>query len=128
MLDKLVEDEIGRWKRRKKSSRVMSLLFPVKPAPAAVGSARILATDLNMNMYGSELIHQVAESAHMSDKVIKSLDEKSISFLDSMISSFFESRHIWPNEYMRHLSMVIHTNGDHGNIIIDWPGCQLYPG
>jgi cytidylate kinase len=54
----------------------------------------------------------------MSEKVIKSLDEKSISFFDSLISSFFEARHIWPNEYIRHLSMVMHTNAKHGNIII----------
>jgi len=60
----------------------------------------------------------VAESAHVSDKVIKSLDEKSISLFDSLISSFFESRHIWPNEYIRRLSMVMHADAQHGNIII----------
>jgi cytidylate kinase len=71
-----------------------------------------------MILVGSELIHKVAESAHMSDKVIKSLDEKSISFLDSLISSFFAARHIWPNEYLRHLSLVMHANAKHGNMIM----------
>jgi len=54
----------------------------------------------------------------MSDKVIKSMDEKSISFIDSVISSFFAARHIWPNEYLRHLSLVMHANAKHGNVIM----------
>jgi cytidylate kinase len=117
-LDKLVEDEVVRWKREKKGLPGYVITLSSEAGSGGGWIARILATELSMTLIGSELIHAVAESAHISDKVIKSLDEKSISFLDSMISSFFESRHIWPNEYMRHLSLVMHANAKHGNVIL----------
>jgi len=117
-VDKLVEDQVVRWQQEKKEKPGLTITLSSEAGAGGGWVARILATELQMNIVGSELIHKVAESAHMSEKVIKSLDEKSISFFDSLISSFFESRHIWPNEYIRHLSMVMHTNAKHGNIII----------
>jgi len=117
-VDKLVEDQVMRWQKEKKEKRGHVITLSSEAGASGGWVARILATELQMNIVGSELIHKVAESAHMSDKVIKSLDEKSISLFDSLISSFFEARHIWPNEYLRHLSMVMHTNAQHGNIII----------
>jgi cytidylate kinase len=127
-LDKLVENEIGRWKKEKREQPGHVITLSSEAGAGGGSISRILATELNINLYGSELIHLVAESAHMSDKVIKSLDEKNISFLESMISSFFESRHIWPNEYMRHLSLVIHTLATHGNIILIGRGANFILG
>ncbi len=117
-VDKLVEDQVLRWEKEKTEKPGHVITLSSETGGGGGWIARILATDLKMNIVGSELIHKVAESAHMSDKVIKSLDEKSISLFDSLISSFFEARHIWPNEYLRHLSMVMHTNAEHGNVII----------
>ena len=117
-VDKLVEDQVIRWQTEKKEKPGFVITLSSEAGAGGGWVARILATELQMNIVGSELIHKVAESAHMSEKVIKSLDEKRISFFDSLISSFFESRHIWPNEYIRHLSLVMHTNASHGNIII----------
>ncbi|MBP7341826.1 MAG: cytidylate kinase-like family protein [Smithellaceae bacterium] len=117
-VDKLVEDQVMRWQKEKKDKPGPVITLSSEAGAGGGWVARILATDLSMTLVGSELIHAVAESAHVSDKVIKSLDEKSISLFDSLISSFFESRHIWPNEYIRRLSMVMHADAQHGNIII----------
>jgi cytidylate kinase len=117
-VDQLVEDQVARWQKEKKEKPGQIITLSSEAGAGGGLVARILATELKMNIIGSDLIHKVAESAHMSDKVIKSLDQKSISLFDSLISSFFESHHIWPNEYIRHLSMVMHTNAEHGNVII----------
>jgi len=117
-VDKLVEEQVIRWQKEAKEKPGQVITLSSETGAGGGRIARILATELKMNIVGSELIHKVAESAHMSDKVIKSLDEKSISLFDSLISSFFEARHIWPNEYLRHLSMVMHTTAEHGNVII----------
>ena len=117
-VDKLVEDQVGRWQKDKKEQPGHVITLSSEAGAGGGWVARIVGTQLNMNVFGSELIHKVAESAHMSDKVIKSMDEKSISFLDSVISSFFAARHIWPNEYLRHLSLVMHANAKHGNVIL----------
>lgn len=117
-VDILVDDQIMRWQKEKKEKPGHVITLSSETGAGGGRIARVLATELQMNIVGSDLIQKVAESAHMSDKVIKSLDEKSISLFDSLISSFFEARHIWPNEYIRHLSLVMHTNAEHGNIII----------
>lgn len=115
---KLVDEQVARWRKDTKEKPGYVITLSSEAGAGGGWIARILATELSMLLVGSELIHAVAESAHMSEKVIKSLDEKSISFLDSMISSFFAARHIWPNEYLRHLSLVMHTNARHGNMVI----------
>jgi cytidylate kinase len=117
-VNNLVDEQVDRWQKQKKGKTGQVITLSSEAGSGGGWIARILATELSMILVGSELIHAVAESAHMSDKVIKSLDEKSISFLDSMITSFFAARHIWPNEYLRHLSLVMHTNAEHGNFII----------
>ena len=71
-----------------------------------------------MDLIGGGIISKVAESAKMSTKVVQTLDEKAISTLDSWIDSLFVSRHLWPDVYLRHLTKVIMTIGEHGNTII----------
>ncbi|MGV8057525.1 MAG: AAA family ATPase [Smithellaceae bacterium] len=127
-INKLVEEQIVRWHTERKEQPGHVITISREAGAGAGWIARIVAESLGMNLVGSELIHQVAESAHMSDKVIKSLDEKSISVLDSVISSFFESRHIWPNEYLRHLSLVIHTLAKHGSVILLGRGANFILG
>jgi cytidylate kinase len=114
----LVDQQVDMWQKQRKGKPSYVITLSSEAGAGGGWIARILATELGMTLVGSELIHKVAESSHMSDKVIKSLDEKSISFLDSLISSFFAARHIWPNEYIRHLSLVMHTNAKHGNMIM----------
>jgi cytidylate kinase len=127
-LGKLVEDEVGRWQKEKKGQQGYVITLSSLAGAGGGSIGRILATDLNIRLLGSELIQQVAESAHVSDKVIQSLDQKSISVLDNVIRSFFETRHIGPTEYIRHLSMVIHTLAQHGNVILIGRGANFILG
>jgi cytidylate kinase len=126
-ITKMVEEHIERWSKEYKR-RPTNITISREAGAGAGWIARIVAASLGMDLIGSEMIHQVAQSAHMSEKVIKSLDEKSISLLDSVISSFFENRHIWPNEYMRHLSIVIHATANYGNAIMIGRGANLVLG
>lgn len=87
--------------------------------------ARRLAAELGMDLIGAEIIQQVAERARTSEKVIASLDEKQVSQMDSWIDSMFQTRHLWPDEYLRHLTQVIGTIGKQGNAIIVGRGAQF---
>jgi cytidylate kinase len=60
----------------------------------------------------------------MSTKVIESLDEKELSRRDDWLSSLFETRHLWVDSYLRHLTKVIGTFGRQGNVIIVGRGAQ----
>jgi len=76
-VDILVDDQIMRWQKEKKEKPGHVITLSSETGAGGGRVARVLATELCMNIVGSDLIQKVAESAHMSDKVIKSLDEKS---------------------------------------------------
>ncbi len=80
--------------------------------------ANRLSSALKMDVMDNEIIEYVAESANISKKVIESLDEKEVSRRDAWIASFFESKHLWPDQYLDHLTKIIATIGRYGNTII----------
>lgn len=121
----LVEQQLERW--RQEGTAKAKPCITVSRDPGAGGSeiARILAADLNMDLIGGQIISRVAESAKMSEKVVKTLDEKNVTKLDSWINSLFTSRHLWPDVYLQHLTKVVGTIGEHGNAIIVGRGAQF---
>jgi cytidylate kinase len=71
-----------------------------------------------MDLMGGQIIQHVAESARMSRKVIESLDEKEVTLRDTLLNTLFRDRHLWPDEYLQHLTKVIATVGRYGNAIL----------
>ena len=57
--------------------------------------------------------------------MIASLDEKEVNLRDSWIDSMFRTYHIWPDEYLLHLTRVVGTVGKHGNTVIVGRGAQF---
>jgi cytidylate kinase len=88
--------------------------------PGSGGSeiARRLSKALGMDLIGGQIIQHVADSAKMSRKVIESLDEKEVTFRDTLLMSLFGESRPWPAEYLKHLTRVIGTIGAFGNVII----------
>jgi len=121
---KLVNGQLERWKEKKVEG---GPIITISREPGAGGSeiARKLAKDLKMDLIGGQIISRVAESAKMSEKVVRTLDEKHVSTLDSWLTSFFTSRHLWPDVYLRHLSKVILTIGKHGCAVVVGRGAQF---
>jgi cytidylate kinase len=95
-------------------------VITISREPGSGGSeiARRLARDLSMDLMGGQIIQHVAESARMSRKVIESLDEKEVTLRDTLVNTLFRDRHLWPDEYLQHLTKVIATVGRYGNAII----------
>ena len=77
-----------------------------------------------MDIVGAQIIQKIAESANMSAKVIESLDEKEVTRRDDWLTSLFETRHLWTDNYLHHLTKVIGTFGRQGNMIIVGRGAQ----
>ena len=122
--NQLLDFQVGKWESKKFSK---GPVITVSRETGSGGSqvARILAEDLKMDLIGGQIINKVAESAKMSTKVVETLDEKAITTLDSWIDSLFVSRQLWPDVYLRHLTKVIMTIGEHGNAIIVGRGAHL---
>jgi cytidylate kinase len=131
-LDALVDEQLAKWQqqrleRKKEAARQRGFCITISREPGSGGSevARRLASELSMDIIGAQIIHQVAEQAGISEKVIASLDEKEVSRRDSWIDSLFRTRHLWPDEYLHHLTRVIGTIGKQGNAVIVGRGAQF---
>ncbi len=121
----VVEAVLEKW--RKEGLAGPRPCITVSREPGAGGSeiARKLASDLKMDLMGGQIISRVAESTGMSEKVVATLDEKHVTTLDTWLASLFTARHLWPDVYLKHLTKVIGTIGQHGNAIIVGRGAQF---
>ena len=132
-LDHLVGDQITKWEHQRIEEKKRDEPYHPRPCitisrdPGSGGTevARCLAQDLGMDLMGAKIIQQVAERADMSEKVIASLDEKEVRLRDFWLDSLFRTNHMWPDEYIRHLTKVVGTIGKQGNAIIIGRGGQF---
>jgi cytidylate kinase len=130
-LDHLVDEQLAKWRQQrveqKKETMRPGFCITISREPGSGGSevARRLAAEIGMDLIGAQIIHKVAERAGISDKVIASLDEKEVTRRDLWIDSMFRTRHIWPDEYLHHLTRVVGTIGKQGNTVIVGRGAQF---
>jgi cytidylate kinase len=115
---KIVQEQLDKWQREK--APVSEYTITISRQAGAGGSeiARILALKTKMDLMAGQIIQRVAESSKMSTKVVETLDEKAVTTMESWINSMFVSRHLWPSDYLKHLTMVMGTIGKHGNAIV----------
>lgn len=114
----IVQAQLEKWQRD--GIQQNEFVITISRQAGAGGSeiARVLAQKTKMDLMAGQIIQRVAESSKMSAKVIESLDEKSVSAMESWVKSIFSSQRPSPNEYLGHLSRVMATIGKHGNAII----------
>jgi cytidylate kinase len=129
IMDRMVQQQLDKWRKLldkvlKQGVKIENFkggpIITVSREPGAGGSeiARRLAKALNMDLIGGQIIQHVADSAKMSRRVIESLDEKEVTFRDTLLMSLFGESRPWPAEYLKHLTRVIGTIGAFGNVII----------
>ena len=121
----LVDYQISQWQAEARKKPGPTITVSRETGSGGSEIARIVATRLKMDLIGGQIIQKVAESAKMSTKVIETLDEKGVTFMESFVNSMFASRHIWPDEYLRHLTMVIVAGGQHGHAVIMGRGANF---
>ncbi len=120
----LVEEQLGKWRlagTEREKEKVQAGPVITLSRESGCGGTKIaqkLAKELGFDLMGGRIIQMVAESVEMSEKVICSLDEKEVTKRDDWLNSLFETRHLWPDQYLHHLTKVIGTIGRHGNAVI----------
>ncbi len=129
IMDRMVQRQVDKWRKLFDRAMKQGLKFEhfksgpiitVSREAGAGGSdiARRLAKAMEMDLIGGQIIQHVADSAKMSRKVIESLDEREVTFRETLLSSLFGENRPWPGEYLHHLTRVIGTIGIFGNVII----------
>lgn len=121
-IEKLVEDNIVRWKLNPVHEKALRRL-PVVAISRQCGSlgeqvARRLAEGLGMNLYGDELIGLIAETNHVSEGVVRTLDEKGVTFMDDMLAALNEKYSMMSNAYFDVLARAVAAIDRRGNAVI----------
>ena len=127
---KIIEEQAKKWQLMKAKDKKEAAVFPVITISREPGSggrivATVLAEKLGLDLFHQEIINEMAESAQVSSRILETLDEKGLSVLEEWITSLVDNRHLWPDQYLRHLMKVIGTIGKHGNAVIVGRGANF---
>lgn len=130
-IERMIDEQARKWQqstdRRKKKQEPAGPVITISREPGSEGHimAQKIAEELKIDLFDREIIHEVAKSSHMSEKVVQSLDEKERSVLDNWIQFLKTSRWFWGDEYVHHLTKVIGTIHEHGNAVILGRGANM---
>jgi cytidylate kinase len=121
-LDQIVTEQVKKWetetKRRYKKPIRPVITIARLPGSGAETLAKQLSADLQLDLFDHEIVEEVAKNAHVSKSVIESLDEQDRNIMDDWIGSLQKKIHLWPDEYLSHLTRVITAIGAHGHAVI----------
>ena len=128
--EKIIDEQVKRWEvmRAQKIEKEESLpVITVSREPGSGGriAAKKIAEQLGLDLFHGEIIQEIAESADTSARILETLDEKGLSVLDDWISTLVNRRHLWPDQYLKHLMRVIGTIGKHGQAVIVGRGANF---
>jgi cytidylate kinase len=122
-INRMVEDQLKRWTTaprkgpadEKKPARVICISRQAGCDSRGLGLE--LAARLQFDLIDRDLLHQVAESAHLSEAILKTVDEKVRSTVDEWVESLFTNRYL-SSDYLRHLSKVLMAIAHHGRAVV----------
>jgi cytidylate kinase len=122
-IQKIVDDQVIQWNRihaEKKEPLKGISVITISRESGSGGTvfASRLAKELKFDLFHREVIQEMAQSANISERIVKTLDEKGLSVIEDAIASLVNERHLWPDQFLRHLMKVIGTIGKHGRAVI----------
>ena len=129
-IEQIIEEQFQKWQIHKYTEKVASRPTPVITISREPGSggriiAKSVAETYGLDLFHQEVIHQMAENTQISTQILKTLDEKVLSVLEDYISSTVHKRHLWPNQYLRHLMKIIGAIGKHGKAVVVGRGANF---
>lgn len=129
-VEQIVEDQVQQWQRLKTPKK------PEAPGVSVISISRecgsegtrlgeLLAEELGFNFFDREIIQEIAKSAKISDRLLGTLDEKGLNMVEETIAAAVNERHLWPDQFLRHLMKVIGAIGRHGRAVIVGRGANF---
>ncbi|MDM8550015.1 cytidylate kinase-like family protein [Desulfobacterales bacterium HSG2] len=130
-VEQIIEEQMQRWqlmraeKKKEEEKGIRVITISREPGSGGRIVAERLAEKLGLELFHQEVLHEMAESANVSGRLVKTLDEKGMSVLSEWVDSLVDSRHLWPDQYLRHLMKVIGTIGRHGRAVMIGRGANF---
>lgn len=131
-VEALVDEQARRWtlarKQGAKESRRPVITIARQHGALGTELARRLADDLKLDLFDREIIHRIAESSHLSERVVSSLDEKNRELLTDWLAAAASRDYLSPAEYRYHLTRVVGAIAHQGGAVIIGRGSNLILG
>ena len=128
-IEALVDEQVRRWEllRQKPKEAKTRPVITVTGQHGARGDelSRQLASELGFDHFDREIIHRVAESAQLSDRVVAAMDMKKRELLTDWLAAFASQNYLSPAEYRYHLAHVIGAIAHQGGAVIVGRGAHL---
>lgn len=129
-IPQIVEEQVHRWQiqqQKKPKEKAIAPVVTISREPGSGGRivAQKLSERLGFEMFHQEVLHEMAKRTEVSEQLLATLDERGLSILEDWISSLVNDRHLWPDQYLRHLMNVIGTIGKHGRAIVVGRGANF---
>ena len=129
-VERIVEDQVQRWQMLTRQetpapSEISVVTLSREPGSGGRIIAQQLAEKLQYDMFHQEVIHELAEEADVSTKMVETLDARGLNVLEEWISSLVEDHHLWPDQYLHHLMKLIGTIGKHGRAVLVGRGANF---
>lgn len=132
-IEAIVDEQARRWQLSLRERRGEVPRKPVVTVSRQHGAgggevARTLAGELGLDVFDREILHQIAESTHLSERVVSSLDDKDKELLTDWLTSIARRSYLSPAEYRYHLSRIVGAVAHHGGAVIVGRGAHLILG
>ncbi len=128
-IEALVDEQVRRWEllRQKPKEAKARPVITVTGQHGARGDelSQQLATELGFDHFDREIIHRVAESAQLSERVVAAMDMKKRELLTDWLAAFASQNYLSPAEYRYHLAHVIGAIAHQGGAVIVGRGAHL---
>lgn len=128
----LVEQQARRWQMRRseEAAQERGHTVAISRLPGARGQevAHGLGQALGYDVFDQEIIHEIAQRADLSDRIVSALDEKNRSLLSEWLVAFGSDRYLSTYEYVHQLRKVIGAIARHGRAVIMGRGAHIILG
>jgi len=131
-IEALVDEQVRRWQllRQKKEAEGRPPVITLTGQHGAHGDelSRRIASELGFDHFDREIIHLIAESAHLSERVVAALDQKRREVLTGWLVGFGREHTFSPAEYRYHLARVVGAIAQQGRAVILGRGANILLG
>jgi cytidylate kinase len=132
-IEALVDEQVRRWqllRRKKEEDESRPPVVTVTGQHGAHGDelSRKVASDLGFDHFDREIIHLIAESAHLSERMVAALDQRRRAVLTDWLVGFRREHTLSPAEYRYHLARVVGAIAQQGKAVILGRGANILLG
>ena len=128
-LEALVEQQARRWQlvREERRSEERRPVLTVSRQHGCGGGdvVKALAEELKLDVFDREIIRQIAESTHLSERVVSTLDEKARAWLADWLEGVASHDFLSASEYRYQLMRLVGAIAQHGGAIVVGHGAHL---